>query len=89
MSQGLGQFCPTFFFLFKFDFVLLFRLKFTCERTYEAGLFKIGKQSLNPASSNSKQIQWEQLNGITDNGINRIVESILFRFTRPKLLCHT
>ena len=34
-------------------------------------------------------IQWMPLNGITDNGINRLMELDLYRFTSPKLLCHT
>ncbi len=34
-------------------------------------------------------IQWTPLNGITDNGLNRLMESDISRFTSPKLLCHT
>ena len=30
------------------------------------------------------KIQWMPLNGITDNGINRLMESNLSRFSRPK-----
>ncbi len=34
-------------------------------------------------------LQWMPLNGITDNGINQLMESEVSRFTSPKLLCHT
>jgi hypothetical protein len=40
-------------------------------------------------SDNNKEIQRAQLNGIIDNGINRLMESNLSRFTSPKLHCHT
>jgi hypothetical protein len=32
-----------------------------------------------------KQIQWMPLNGITDNGINRLMVSNLSHLTNPKL----
>jgi hypothetical protein len=35
-----------------------------------------------------KYVQWAPLNGIMDNGINRLMESNLSRFTSPKLVFH-
>ncbi len=34
-------------------------------------------------------VLWRLLNGITENDINRLIESDLSRFTSPKLLYHT
>ncbi len=36
-----------------------------------------------------QQVQWVSLNGITDIGINWLIESNLSWLTSPKLFCHT
>ncbi len=36
-----------------------------------------------------QQVQWVSLNGITDNGINQLMESNLSWLTSPKFLFHT
>ncbi len=46
------------------------------------------KQKKRTNKCSSLLIQWLQLNGITDNGINQLIELNLSRFTIPKFISH-